>query len=265
MRRVIIESPFAGKTPAETATNLLYVRAAMRDCILRGDAPFASHALYTQAGVLRDEIPAERGLGMRAGLSWTPAAEAVVVYTDRGISSGMQAGIGRANKANIPLEYRTIPNWNDEDAARARAYEPTNVERALVMSEWRREDDGWKCDACDARSRADFPAGPHIADCSMDRALNEIGLGPGDRARIRKGEERNALVSVEVEELADLLLAAGVDLTPEALVANVLTEEDANLLAAWARATHIVRTGENVTIPKLLPYLSKLVGQAEDE
>lgn len=47
---VIIESPYAG----DVDRNLEYLRAAMRDCLKRGEAPFASHALYTQPGVLDD-------------------------------------------------------------------------------------------------------------------------------------------------------------------------------------------------------------------
>ncbi len=33
---------------------------------------------------------------------------AVIVYTDRGVSSGMQAGIERAAAAVLPVEYRSI-------------------------------------------------------------------------------------------------------------------------------------------------------------
>lgn len=47
MRLVIIESPFAG----DVVRNLRYLRACMRDCLRRGEAPYASHALYTQPGV----------------------------------------------------------------------------------------------------------------------------------------------------------------------------------------------------------------------
>ena len=54
MERVIIESPFAG----DVDRNLRYARAAMRDCLLRGESPYASHLLYTQPGVLNDDIPA---------------------------------------------------------------------------------------------------------------------------------------------------------------------------------------------------------------
>lgn len=107
MIRVLVESPFAG----DVARNLAYLRAAMRDCLLRGEAPFASHALYTQAGVLDDEIPDERKLGIDAGLLWGEAAEKTVVYADLGISRGMDYGINAALRAGRPIEYRSLPGW----------------------------------------------------------------------------------------------------------------------------------------------------------
>ena len=72
MRLVIIESPYAGNVPL----NLLYLRACMRDCLSRGEAPFASHALYTQPGVLDDGDPAERAHGIEAGFAWRAVAHA---------------------------------------------------------------------------------------------------------------------------------------------------------------------------------------------
>ncbi|MBK3780445.1 hypothetical protein G3A43_09420 [Paraburkholderia aspalathi] len=104
MKLVLIESPFAG----DEAANLTYLRAAMRDCLLRGEAPFASHALYTQAGVLDDKVPEERKLGIEAGLLWGACAEKTVVYQDLGISSGMKYGIERARKDGREVEFRSI-------------------------------------------------------------------------------------------------------------------------------------------------------------
>lgn len=88
-----------------------YLRAAMRDCLLRGEAPFASHAIYTQAGVLDDRIPGERELGIEAGLAWGRWADATVVYRDFGISAGMRLGIARAEAQSRPVEYRSLPAW----------------------------------------------------------------------------------------------------------------------------------------------------------
>jgi len=105
MRRVVVESPFAG----DVETNTAYARRALRDCLLRGEAPIASHLLYTQPGVLDDNNPEERKLGIEAGLTWARAgAEASVVYEDWGISSGMRHGIDDAEKFGRPVEYRKI-------------------------------------------------------------------------------------------------------------------------------------------------------------
>lgn len=103
-RRVILESPFSGNV----GRNKAYARACLRDCIKRGEAPFASHLLYTQAGVLDDDIPEERMQGIHAGFAWHKVADAAVVYTDYGISKGMQYGIDNAAKLNLPVEYRQL-------------------------------------------------------------------------------------------------------------------------------------------------------------
>lgn len=120
MRLVIIESPFAG----DVVRNLRYLRACMRDCLLRHEAPYASHALYTQPGVLDDGDPEARKLGMLAGFNWRSVAAATVVYTDLGITVGMQAGldnaramfreIGVSDRAH-PIEHRELgANWEAE-------------------------------------------------------------------------------------------------------------------------------------------------------
>ena len=108
MRLVIIESPYAGKTEAEILDNIDYARRCVRDSLSRGEAPIASHLLYTQPGILRDEVPEERTWGIDAGLAWRSVAEASVVYTDRGISSGMKYGIAAAEKSGKPVEYRKL-------------------------------------------------------------------------------------------------------------------------------------------------------------
>ena len=102
MKLVIIESPYAGDVEA----NVEYARRCVRDSLARGEAPIASHLLYTQPGVLDDDIPAERQWGIDAGLAWRRVAEKTVVYTDRGISRGMEYGIAAAEDAGIPVEYR---------------------------------------------------------------------------------------------------------------------------------------------------------------
>lgn len=105
MRRVIIESPYAGDIPR----NLAYVRAAMRDCLLRGEAPFASHALYTQDGVLEDLLPEQRALGIAAGFAWRGTADTTVFYTDLGYSAGMLEARLDCQARGLPFETRSIP------------------------------------------------------------------------------------------------------------------------------------------------------------
>jgi hypothetical protein len=80
----------------------------MRDSLLRGEAPLASHLLYTQDGILDDTKKSERDLGIEAGLLWGREAELTVVYEDLGISEGMKLGIARAEKDGRPVEYRKI-------------------------------------------------------------------------------------------------------------------------------------------------------------
>jgi hypothetical protein len=108
VRRVIIESPYAGDIEA----NVTYARRCLRDSLSRGEAPIASHLLYTQPGVLYDDVPAERKLGINAGLAWRHVAEAAVVYMNHGVSEGMRYGIAAAEGAGLPVEYRWL-----EDAA----------------------------------------------------------------------------------------------------------------------------------------------------
>lgn len=117
MRRVIVETPYRRYRIAaldDDHLNLRYLRAAMRDSFARGEAPFASHALYAQTGILNDDDDAERRLGMLAGFAWGEAAEATVVYVDLGISAGMQEGIKRARRCGRPVEQRSLAEWADK-------------------------------------------------------------------------------------------------------------------------------------------------------
>lgn len=120
MIRVVIESPFAGTSSdpetwrMQTEDNLAYLRAAMADSLRQGEAPFASHALYTQPGVLDDTIPEQRTLGIEAGLLWGQVAHRTVVYIDRGVSIGMQLGINHALAQGHEVEFRTLPDWQED-------------------------------------------------------------------------------------------------------------------------------------------------------
>lgn len=104
VKLVIVESPYRG----EVEENIRYARACIADCLQRGEAPFASHLLYTQDGVLRDDVASERERGMQAGWEWMGVADLVAAYCDRGISFGMEQGITHALKLGKVIEYRYL-------------------------------------------------------------------------------------------------------------------------------------------------------------
>jgi len=106
--RVIIESPFAGETEDEAALNEEYLNAALAHSLSLGEAPFASHGLYTRKGVLDDTIPEERRKGIDAGFEWRYVAEKTVFYSDRGITKGMIEGLDHSIKIRVPIEFRSL-------------------------------------------------------------------------------------------------------------------------------------------------------------
>ena len=58
--------------------------------------------------ILNDHIAGERQLGIGAGLTWGKHANKTVVYTDLGISGGMEWGIMNAIDNGRVVEFRTI-------------------------------------------------------------------------------------------------------------------------------------------------------------
>lgn len=105
---VVLESPYAAATQEEFDKNKAFARACLRDCLSRNESPIASHLLLTQQGVLDDNDPDQRKVGIGAGHAWTAVADAVVVYTDLGISAGMRAGITVAEAHRKEIIYRVL-------------------------------------------------------------------------------------------------------------------------------------------------------------
>ena len=112
MRRVIVESPWAGRGRHwwqrrwDAWMNRLYAKDCCTDSIFRDEAPFAGHLFYTL--FLDDGHTGERNRGLRAGKEWLGQAELVAVYVDRGVSPGMRRGIEWAKEAGVPWEYRSL-------------------------------------------------------------------------------------------------------------------------------------------------------------
>lgn len=106
MKLVIIESPFAADTKERAELHLRYARAALFDSLSRGEAPFASHLLYTQ--VLNDKDSVDRRRGIEAGFAWGKTADTVAVYEDLGVSPGMRLGIVAAEERGASVFFRRL-------------------------------------------------------------------------------------------------------------------------------------------------------------
>lgn len=106
MALVVICSPLRAATPDEVEKNKAYAREALRNSLLRGEAPFASHLLYTQ--VLSDEIPEERAAAITAAHQVIMRAERLAVYIDRGVTDGMKDEIRIASVSGVRIVFRTM-------------------------------------------------------------------------------------------------------------------------------------------------------------
>lgn len=102
---IIIESPFAGGV----AANVEYARECMHHSLLLGEAPYASHLLYTQPGVLDDDVQEERTLGIEAGFAFKHIPDSLTVfYIDLGWSNGMLLAREYCKRNNLPFISRLI-------------------------------------------------------------------------------------------------------------------------------------------------------------
>jgi hypothetical protein len=96
--RVIIESPYRGGPASAT-----YLKHILRACLLSGWAPYASHAIYPI--VLDDATPAERAIGMQAGLAWHKHSTVQLVFLDLGLTPGMVEGINHFRQYTTGTVY----------------------------------------------------------------------------------------------------------------------------------------------------------------
>lgn len=106
VQRVVVESRFRG----DVVRNKRYLERCLRDCISRGESPYASHKMLTDC--LDDDDPVERRLGIEAGLAWRTVA-AHVFYVDLGWSDGMKLAKELYDQEGIPYEERTLPKTDE--------------------------------------------------------------------------------------------------------------------------------------------------------
>lgn len=101
---VILESPYAGNV----LRNINYARKCVLHSLTCGESPIASHLLYTQSGILNDQIKSEREVGLKAGLAWRKRADLQVFYVDYGISKGMSLALEQCKDEGRRYEMRSI-------------------------------------------------------------------------------------------------------------------------------------------------------------
>jgi hypothetical protein len=117
MERVILESPYQGDKE-QIKLNEMYGEFCMHDMIVNhNESPYASHLLYTREFVLKDGVPRERKLGIKAGFFWRDVAERTAFYCDLGMTPGMEQGIKDVNKKGGRYDIRWL---SDEDWKRFR-------------------------------------------------------------------------------------------------------------------------------------------------
>jgi len=122
---VILESPYMALRKTEYPEtmppsldiqkmneNIEYACNCALDCINRKESPFASHLFYSQ--FLVNEV-LQRKKGMQAGQAWYAHAVKIVVYTDYGITPGMQEGIDffKSIKPDAEIEERKLYKENE--------------------------------------------------------------------------------------------------------------------------------------------------------
>lgn len=100
---VVIESPFKGDVPR----NVMYADYLLLDSLMRGEASFLGHLLYTR--VLSDADPVHREMGIRAHIAVLTRASYVVVGTDLGPpTDGMLEAIKVARSLGIQVVPRAL-------------------------------------------------------------------------------------------------------------------------------------------------------------
>lgn len=118
--RTLVCSPYSASTLQEREANIAYAWACLRDSARNhGEAPFASHLLYTQSpggrwaeekdGTTDEKHWISREDGLACEAAWRAAAERIVFYTDRGWSRGMIQAKDAAIHSNTPYVIRSLP------------------------------------------------------------------------------------------------------------------------------------------------------------
>lgn len=87
-----------------------YLRDAVKDSVVRGEAPFVTHAVVLSAS---DMAGASNLRYVMACMSvWMQDAEAAVWYSDiGGEDPDVRLMLGYAQNLGLPIERRSLPEW----------------------------------------------------------------------------------------------------------------------------------------------------------
>jgi hypothetical protein len=124
--------------------NLVYARMLLLNSLLRGEAPTASHLLYTQVW---SENPELRANGIKAGIEFHNRCDLVALGVDLGVSSsGMKLAQDNARLIGVALERRAIIDVSDgrdpRDLLAARDLDTFPYLEELRAEEYRAERNG---------------------------------------------------------------------------------------------------------------------------
>jgi hypothetical protein len=103
---VIIESPWAGLGAGEKAKS--YLRNCIRDCLVRSEIPWASHAMLALTEALYEADEEQRAEGLIVAKRMILRADKVAFYVDHGMSRGMTEALAWCKVHGKTRENRRI-------------------------------------------------------------------------------------------------------------------------------------------------------------
>lgn len=114
MKTICLESPLAASGSITMEEHQQYAAVCMYILLDQGYAPYVSHLLYTH--VLDDTKPAEREIGLQAGLAFGDQCEERWFFTDYGFSPGMRLAYDRAQAAGQPVRIVSVSQFGKPPA-----------------------------------------------------------------------------------------------------------------------------------------------------
>lgn len=113
MLLALLVSPFRGKEhPCQERLHRAYLDCAIRHAVIRGYTPIATHKLYPDS--LNDANDVERILGMQQRDVILSEVQCLLVYTDLGMSGGMEEDIQAAKKRGVDIQYCSLLDKEDQ-------------------------------------------------------------------------------------------------------------------------------------------------------